>query len=286
MLARDPRQRGDPHLPHGHSGASARGPCGTRFWEPSIQGGGPKPSPGGPSRSPRDPLRRGGEGQWRGRRQLPGGIASHDRHPHRHTPGADLPAPPGAGGVDGRMGRRLRRPGAHPGLDGALPHHAAPPGADPERMAGDGPAPRARPCSRRHVPVVVRPSSSTWPTRCPASSPRPLASPPETCSRTTLRTLLTAVEAGSVGMAIFMALLYLVYGFFVLYVLVQMILRLALIDLLLGPGPHRVGAVDSAPHGGLGTALAQAVHDDGVPAGGAAHRPGVGLRGSCTSSRA
>ena len=43
--------------------------------------------------------------------------------------------------------------------------------------------------------------------------------------RTTLRTLLTAVEAGSVGMAIVMALLYMVYGFFVLYVLVQMILR-------------------------------------------------------------
>ena len=44
--------------------------------------------------------------------------------------------------------------------------------------------------------------------------------------RTTLRTLLTAVEAGSVGvgMAIVMALLYMVYGFFVLYVLVQMIL--------------------------------------------------------------
>ena len=97
--------------------------------------------------------------------------------------------------------------------------------------------------------------------------------------RTTLRTLLTAVEAGSVGRAIFMALLYMVYGFFVLYVLVQMILRLALIDLLLALAPSPpCGAVDTAPHGGLGTALAQDVHDDGVPAGGAAHRPGVGLR--------
>ena len=59
--------------------------------------------------------------------------------------------------------------------------------------------------------------------------------------RTTLRTLLTAVEAGSVGMAIVMALLYLVYGFFVLYVLVQMILRLALIDILLALAPIALG---------------------------------------------
>ena len=59
--------------------------------------------------------------------------------------------------------------------------------------------------------------------------------------RTTLRTLLTAVEAGSVGMAIVMALLYMVYGFFVLYVLVQMILRLALIDLLLALAPIALG---------------------------------------------
>ena len=59
--------------------------------------------------------------------------------------------------------------------------------------------------------------------------------------RTTLRTLLTAVEAGSVGMAIFMALLYMVYGFFVLYVLVQMVLRLALIDILLALAPIALG---------------------------------------------
>ena len=38
-------------------------------------------------------------------------------------------------------------------------------------------------------------------------------------------------------MAQVLALLYLVYGFFVLYVLVQMILRLALIDILLGASP-------------------------------------------------
>ena len=38
-----------------------------------------------------------------------------------------------------------------------------------------------------------------------------------------------------------MALLYLVYGFFVLYVLVQMILRLALIDILLALAPVALG---------------------------------------------
>ena len=51
--------------------------------------------------------------------------------------------------------------------------------------------------------------------------------------RAPLVTLLIAVQTGGVGMAILMALLYLVYGFVVLYVLVQMILRLALIDILL-----------------------------------------------------
>ena len=59
--------------------------------------------------------------------------------------------------------------------------------------------------------------------------------------RSTLRTLLTAVEAGSVGMALLLALLYLVYGFFVLYVLVQMVLRLALIDILLALAPIALG---------------------------------------------
>ena len=59
--------------------------------------------------------------------------------------------------------------------------------------------------------------------------------------RSTLRTLLTAVEAGSVGMALLMAVLYLVYGFFVLYVIVQMVLRLALIDILLALAPIALG---------------------------------------------
>ena len=57
----------------------------------------------------------------------------------------------------------------------------------------------------------------------------------------TLRTLLTAVEAGSVGMALLLAALYMVYGFFVLYVVVQMVLRLALIDILLALAPIALG---------------------------------------------
>ena len=59
--------------------------------------------------------------------------------------------------------------------------------------------------------------------------------------RAPLGTLLAAVQTGSVGMAILLALLYLVYGFFVLYVVVQMILRLALIDLLLALAPIALG---------------------------------------------
>ena len=59
--------------------------------------------------------------------------------------------------------------------------------------------------------------------------------------RSTLHTLMTAVEAGSVGMGLLLAALYMVYGFFVLYVLVQMILRLALIDILLALAPIALG---------------------------------------------
>ncbi|MXY98672.1 MAG: hypothetical protein F4Z29_13250 [Gemmatimonadetes bacterium] len=59
--------------------------------------------------------------------------------------------------------------------------------------------------------------------------------------RAPLNTFLTAVQAGSVGMAQLLALLYLVYGFFVLYVLVQMVLRLALIDILLALAPIALG---------------------------------------------
>ena len=42
-------------------------------------------------------------------------------------------------------------------------------------------------------------------------------------------------------MALLLAILYLVYGFFVLYVLVQMVLRLALIDMLLALAPIALG---------------------------------------------
>ena len=59
--------------------------------------------------------------------------------------------------------------------------------------------------------------------------------------RAPLRTLLTAVDAGSVGMALLLAVLYLTYGFLVLYVIVQMVLRLALIDILLALAPIALG---------------------------------------------
>ena len=59
--------------------------------------------------------------------------------------------------------------------------------------------------------------------------------------RASVDTLLTAVGTGSVGVAILIAILYLVYGFFVLYVLVQMLLRIALIDLLLALAPIALG---------------------------------------------
>ena len=59
--------------------------------------------------------------------------------------------------------------------------------------------------------------------------------------RTAMDTLLTSVQAGSAGMALLVALLYMVYGFFVLYVLLQLVLRIALIDLLLAVAPIALG---------------------------------------------
>ncbi len=59
--------------------------------------------------------------------------------------------------------------------------------------------------------------------------------------RAPLDPLLNAVEAASTGLAVFIALLYLVFGFFILYLLVQMILRLALIDVLLCLAPIALG---------------------------------------------
>ena len=59
--------------------------------------------------------------------------------------------------------------------------------------------------------------------------------------RAPLETFLRTVNAGSVGMALLLAFLFVVFGFFVLYVLVQMVLRLALIDILLALAPIALG---------------------------------------------
>ena len=59
--------------------------------------------------------------------------------------------------------------------------------------------------------------------------------------RAPMEPLLTAIQAGSVGLALFIAIIYLIYGFFVLYLLLQMVLRLALIDLLIVLGPVALG---------------------------------------------
>lgn len=59
--------------------------------------------------------------------------------------------------------------------------------------------------------------------------------------RAPLTVLLRAIDAGSVGMGILIAAIYLVYGLFVLIVLAQMIIRLALIDLLLALAPVALG---------------------------------------------
>ena len=64
---------------------------------------------------------------------------------------------------------------------------------------------------------------------------------PSDLLRAPLETLLTAVEGGSVGLALLLALIYLIYGFFCLYLLLQMVLRLALIDLLLVLAPAAMG---------------------------------------------
>ncbi len=64
---------------------------------------------------------------------------------------------------------------------------------------------------------------------------------PSDLLRAPVDTLLTAVEGGSVGLALLLALIYLIYGFFCLYLLMQMVLRLALIDLLLALAPAAMG---------------------------------------------
>ncbi|MYA00644.1 MAG: hypothetical protein F4Y35_02545 [Chloroflexi bacterium] len=64
---------------------------------------------------------------------------------------------------------------------------------------------------------------------------------PSDLLRAPVQTLLTAVESGSVGLALLLALIYLIYGFFCLYLLLQMVLRLALIDILLALAPAAMG---------------------------------------------
>ena len=96
--------------------------------------------------------------------------------------------------------------------------------------------------------------------------------------RSTLRTLMTAVEAGSVGMALLLAVLYLVYGFFVLYVIVQMVLRLALIDILLALAPIALGLWILPHTAGWGRHWLRLFMTTVFPAGGPAHRPGPWLR--------
>ncbi len=59
--------------------------------------------------------------------------------------------------------------------------------------------------------------------------------------RAPLFALLAAAETAAPGLAVFIALLYLVFGLFVLYLLVQMILRLALIDILMALAPIALG---------------------------------------------
>ncbi len=64
---------------------------------------------------------------------------------------------------------------------------------------------------------------------------------PEDLLLAPVNTLLTAVKSGSVGIALLLALIYLIYAFFCLYLLLQMVLRLALIDLLLALAPAAMG---------------------------------------------
>ena len=103
---------------------------------------------------PRDPLRSCRAGVRRGRRQLPGRVAGHVRHHHRHPSRPDLRPLAGAAGVDGRLGRHLRRPGGHPGLDGPLVHHV--------RAPGQRPRPGWREMVPRLVLGLVAAASSLW----------------------------------------------------------------------------------------------------------------------------
>ena len=113
-------------------------------------------------------------------------------------------------------------------------------GRAPGRVAGDGPAPRARPRGRSLVPVVVRPRDRRGARRVRLRS-RVADCQPRRPAQGSAEHAARGGGGRSVGMAQVLALLYLVYGFFVLYVLVQMVLRLALIDILLALAPIALG---------------------------------------------
>ena len=56
-----------------------------------------------------------------------------------------------------------------------------------------------------------------------------------------LNIFVQSIEAGTAGMGLFLAAVYLVYGLFVLIIVVQLIIRLALIDVLLALAPVGLG---------------------------------------------
>ena len=64
---------------------------------------------------------------------------------------------------------------------------------------------------------------------------------PSDLLRAPVETLLNAVQSGSVGLVLLLAQIYLIYRFFCLYLLMQMVLRLALIDILLALAPVAMG---------------------------------------------
>ena len=171
----------------------------------------------------------------------------------------------------------VRRPYRDPRLDGADPHHVRAPGQPAGGLAGNGPPPGARPRGRRVVAVVVRPGPGhrrrrvRLRCRLPERHRRRHAAvhPPHPDDGgggrerghgpapgrplpglRLLRPLRHRADGAAPGPHRHPA----------------------------GPGAHRAGAVDIAPHGGLGKALAQALHDDHLPAGHPAHRVGPGLR--------
>ena len=130
---------------------------------------------------PRHPLRSCRAGVRRRRRQLPGRVAADDRHHHRHPSRTDLRPLAGPGRVDCSLGRHLRRPDGHPGLDGPQLHRERAPGQPPGGVAGDGTPPRPGTGGRRIVPLVVRPGHRRGRRRVRLHRRHRSASPPGTC---------------------------------------------------------------------------------------------------------